>query len=510
MAAPRKPPKSHSRRASNRRTRPGNTRVPGVVDSEGSRYGARDEEFWLRQDTRLAGQLGQPCCTLSGMCTLLGTMDGNFSVIIHGERDCGGCFVSHRMPGNQRFYCTGISEAQATSGRVDEPLEQCLRLVLAEGPDVVLVLTTCVINMIGSQPEPVVERVALDTDIPVLLLRTSGLRLSTQAEMVDWLFESLAGLPQLPEGDNRWRQRLRTMLHETSHALYADNDLTREDVEARFSRALADGPRAPERVCNLIGLPPDGVRTSELLDALTAAGIAVAGLYPFDTDLDAWRRISHAAVNVVADRRLYPRLLGRLEGEHGMPTVEVPLPIGLGQSVRFYRRVGEFFGVHDELQRILAPRIEAVTAKVDEFRDRARSTRLAMGIRMLNNYRVDQLAYEGLGDVDALAELGFDVTLLVQGAPEERPRFEEMLEALGCRLPFHVFPSPWELAPLLAQGDYQVAYLADHSWEEAQKAGVPMIKSRELAPLLAGVEPNLAVLSALLQAAEAGRGEVHR
>ena len=43
-----------------------------------------------------------------------------------------------------------------------------------------------------------------------------------------------------------------------------------------------------------------------------------------------------------------------------------------------------------------------------------------------------------------------------------------------------------------------MAYLADHSREEAAKAGVPMIVSRGLAPYLDGIADNLALLDRLL------------
>jgi len=503
MTPPRKPPRG---RARTRRAQPRGQAQRTDTAEDPPRFAARDDPFWKEQEARLAGQLGQPCCTLSGMCTLLGGMSGDFAVIIHGERDCGNSFVHHRMTSAERFFSTCLTDEQITTGRVDEPLERCLRLVLDElAPDVVIVLGTCPITMIGADPGPVVDRVAAEVDTPIVLLRTGGLNLSTQADMVDWLYTSLAGLPQIARDRAGWCQRVASELQETAQELHRDSSLSPQDVRDRVEAAFVTPP--VERCVNLIGLPADGVRSSELESVLRSANIHIAGRYPFEADLESWRSIAHAAVNVVADRRLYPRLLAWLEQEHNIPSVEVPLPIGLEQSERFYRAIGDFFDAWEPLEQVLAPHLAAARARVGAFRAKAEHTRVAMGIRMLNNYQADQLAYEGLGDVEALAELGFDLTLLIQGPPEARPRFEQMLSALGVKLPMQVFPSPWNLAPLLTEGDYQVAYLADHSWEEAQKAGVPMIKSRGLAPLLAGVEPNLAVLAELLRAAGQIRGE---
>ena len=101
----------------------------------------------------------------------------------------------------------------------------------------------------------------------------------------------------------------------------------------------------------------------------------------------------------------------------------------------------------------------------------------------------------------AFRELGFDITLLVQGPREAAKRFEGMLSALGCHLPMQMFPSPWNLAPLLVKGGFEVAYLADHAAEEARKAGVPMMQSRSLEPFFAGIAPNLERLGELLRLA---------
>jgi len=498
MTPPRKPPRGAASTPKGKSR--GAASTPKGKSREPKRYAAGDDPFWKQQEARLAGQLGQPCCTLSGMCTLLGGMAGDFAVIIHGERDCGNSFVHHRMKSAERFFCTCLSEEEITFGRVDEPLERCLRLVLDEvAPEAVIVLGTCPITMIGADPGPVVERVAAQTKTPILLLRTGGLNLATQAEMVDWLYSSLAGLPQIARDRQDNHRRIAAALQSTAREVQQDRSFAPPDIRARVEESFETPP--VERCVNLIGLPAHGVHSGELTSVLRSADIHVTGLYPFAAELRDWQSISQAAVNVVADRRLYPRLLTRLEESHGIGSVEVPLHIGLRQSLQFYQAIGDFFGAREALDRALAPHVAAARTQVEAFRAQTPRLRVAMGIRMLNNYQVDQLAYEGMGDVEALAELGFDLTLLIQGPPEEHARFAEMLAELGVTLPMHVFPSPWNLAPLLVEGKYQVAYLADHSWEEAQKAGVPMIKSRDLTPLLAGVEPNLTQLAELVRAA---------
>ena len=100
-----------------------------------------------------------------------------------------------------------------------------------------------------------------------------------------------------------------------------------------------------------------------------------------------------------------------------------------------------------------------------------------------------------------MVEMGLNVTLLIQG-PTEHEAHEligKRLRHLGCELPFQLFPDPWKLSELLKTGGFDVAYLADHSREEAAKAGVPMIEARGLRPFFSGVSENVRHMEMLLR-----------
>ena len=63
-------------------------------------------------------------------------------------------------------------------------------------------------------------------------------------------------------------------------------------------------------------------------------------------------------------------------------------------------------------------------------------------------------------------------------------------------------PYEWNISKareLLKEAGFDVAYLADHSREEARKAGVPMIVSRGLEPFFEGIAGNLTTMERLLE-----------
>jgi len=125
-------------------------------------------------------------------------------------------------------------------------------------------------------------------------------------------------------------------------------------------------------------------------------------------------------------------------------------------------------------------------ARLEAFRARFGGVKLAYGLRMNNNYQADELAYQGLGDYPALVDMGFDVTLLVQGPPDKAEKFAKMYDRRGTGMRFQMFAEPWVLGEVLAEGGFQAAFVADHCRSECQKANVPMIALRSLEPYYEG------------------------
>lgn len=426
----------------------------------------RDDAFWEEQENRLTKQLGQPCCSLSGMTSLLVGMPGNFAVVIHGEVDCVNCFVHTQGPSSDKFYSTRVSQLEFTTGKTKDKLRRCLELIIKlRSPEAVFVMGNCSMEMIHDEFDVVAAEVSEDTGVPVLPLRTHGLKAGPQAHMVDWLYSTLAAL------------------------------------------ARPKPPGKSKRV-NLIGMPElsrEGVRT-ELQDVLGAAGLTLNGSYPFEAELRDWQNLGNAGMSFVVDKSIYPMLLKRLKAL-GLPSVEVPLPVGLGPTRKLLRRIGKSLGAEKKLDKAAAPLIARVRARLKAFRARFGGMRVAIGLRMVNNYEADQLAYDGMGDITFFVEAGFRPTVFIQGPPEERAHrhFRERLDQLGCRLPFHIFPDPYDLPPLLKGGRFDVAYMAGHASGEARKAGVPLIRGRSLEPLFEGAVRNLDFLEAVLGGLRGGR-----
>jgi nitrogenase molybdenum-iron protein alpha/beta subunit len=461
----------------------------------------KDEAFWVEQERNIQGALGQPCCTLSGISAGFIKMQGNFAVIIHGEDECASCF-RHLGPNKVNFYSIGLTEKEFVSGRTAEPLKRCIRLVCEETmPEAIFVLGACPVEVIGDQFQETVAEVQKEyPDIPMLALHTSGLKVGTQQAMLDWMFESLASLPTIPPSDRTWRRQVaiagQAVMMAAANGTPAEVDAAIQTAQRIVQSTHLD----PAKSLNFIGIPRNRARSMDLPEAYRicmSVGLNPIANFPGASTFRDWRAIKFARASFVADQSLYPRLIGMLEGS-GQTVEEIPLPIGLAQTKAMYDTIGKTFGLEAEMEAAYAPAYQAAASRLDAFRQRWQGLSIAYGIRMLNNYEADQLAYQGLGDYKALEEYGFNVTLLVQGPPDKRDRFEKMFARRGIHLPFDMFIEPWVMTEVLQRGGYQVAYLADHCRPEAQKAGVPMITSRGLMPFFQGVIENVEYLDHML------------
>ena len=382
-------------------------------------------------------------------------MPGNFAVVIHGEFDCVNCFTHHTGRSAFRYYSTRLTEAQLTSGKTAEPLRRCLTMIAEEQkPEAVIVLGTCPVEVIGDRFQQEVEEISAQTGVPMVALHTSGLRMSTQREMLDWCFDTLI--------------------------------------------SLGDGASEGDQV-GFIGMPPGG-QASEVARVLKQAGISISGHFPEGASMGEWQGLGRSSRSFVSDLAIFPKVVERLRAR-GQTLIETPLPYGLAASQRFYTTIDKALSLDGALLSSLTDESQRAQQAINKFRSQHGGKRMALTLRMRNTYRSDVVAQDGLGQLEAYQELGFDVTLLVQGAPDPDvvEAYGVLLRDRGLTLPFEIFPGPFFLQECLERGAYDLACVADHGLKSARSAGIPAFDSVAMSPYIGAVPRSLARLNALLE-----------
>jgi hypothetical protein len=416
-----------------------------------------DEPFWRAQERRREKQLGQPCCTQSGISWTLIDMPGRFAVVIHGEYDCVNCFKHNAGRSSWQYFSTRLSEGQLTSGETAGPLRRCLELIVEhDAPDAIIVLGTCPVEVIGDQFDTVVDAVSEETGVPMVALHTSGLKLSTQQDMLDWCFDTLVGL------------------HESTSTPTPTNELA------------------------LIGMPGGVDGSAEVKTVLEGSGLTLLASFPQEASLQDWKRLAGCGRVVVSDRGMFPQLMTRIEGA-GCVVNEVPLPYGLEQSMAVYDCIQAL--TDKPLNAHLDRAREQAEEAIDAFRLKWSGTPMALGIRMHNSNQFNMVARDGLGHVRLFTELGLNVTLLIQGSPDPSMRgvWTELLAQRGLDLPFDVFPGPYAIGECLFRRPYRLACVADWMHEQVKDTNIPSVFSHQMQPWLSGVSANLNRLNRALE-----------
>lgn len=416
---------------------------------------------------RTAGDLAQHGCAMTGFAFQLSGIPGRLSLVIFGERDCVNAMPRLRAKTASdpewNVFSADLRESDVVAGQAEERLETCLRAVAAPRwmppgvffpPEGILVLSTCLSEMIGADPVPVCRKVEAETGVRIVPVATSGLRLRTQAEVGDWV--------------------ARTMVTEFGQK----------------------GDPDPDAI-NLIGFSTDPVerpedlrRTfqGEVAGALGLAGLRVNAQAPIGASLEDWRNLPLAGLSVVVDRAMYGDLLGLLE-RPGHRAIELAQPYGLARTDAFYRAIAAATGRSlDAALDGLDARREAVET-LERARERFAGRRLAYGIGSHHNFRPDDLASEGLGALPLMLEMGFKIEIVIQerDRPDVHDRIRRNLAAMGVDLPYRLFYEPAVLSPVLAEGRFDVAYLSDFLMGQAAAVHLPTVALGHLAPGYRGV-----------------------
>jgi len=430
----------------------------------------------LEDAGRKAGELNQHGCSMTGFAFQIMDLTGpDFAVVIFGERDCVSAFprISSEFASQPAWnvYSVALRESDVVAGRASERLRECLVAVAAsmrppvvEQPvvqgatvvvqsiarhpsPVIVVLSTCMSEMTGAVAEQVCRQVQEGSGVRIIPVATSGLRLRTQAEIVD---------------------------HVAAVLLDAFGDFGTVDPAGvnligyqtdRFSQAAEAGTMFPDEASLLISA--FGGR----LNSAVAAGASVSD----------WRNLPRGGLNVLVDRSLVGGLARLLEGQ-GRRFVQLAQPKGVAASDSFYAAIAREIGSNAwPVLENFQPRLDAIQA-VARARARFSGMRLAYGIGTIHNFRPDVLAREGLDNLPLFLELGFDVEIVIQERdyPEVHRRIRRNLELLGVDAPYRLYYEPAVLEPALREGRYDCAYVADFMRDQVNRAGIPMLRLGEM------------------------------
>ncbi|MFA6451077.1 MAG: nitrogenase component 1 [bacterium] len=378
-------------------------------------------------------KLAQHACLLEGLCICLARTGGDFAVIIHSYRDCAN-ILPRGVPGysSDRFFCTNLRESDVMAGSTMERLSECVRLVAElENPAAIYVFGSCLSELIGDDIENGLAEAAEEISMPVIAVTSSGLDDISPKKVVD------------------------------RHA------------DLMYRAASAKAEPIPFSV-NLIGFPPDG---GEIAGILAAAGIEVNAGLSEKSPMPEWLKLPRGSLNAVLDKSLFSIIIEKMKNEHGIPTLEVPLPIGVSGTDDFFMGIAAHFKKNREMKEAIRDKRKAAAAAVSSRAEEWNGMKIAYNIGTEREYNHHITAKSGLCEVGFFRELNFDVTLLIQGSPEPRRRFlvSRQLREMGIDAGFDIFVDNVSMASALRKAKFNLVYCVEAMAEIVRPTKVPLI-----------------------------------
>ena len=392
--------------------------------------------------------LAQEVCSYQAMTQLLMEMQGSLAVLIHSDRDCSNV-IQKTGRGNglhpewdRRFFCTNLKEHELVAGQGNAKLRRAIDVVeQAVAPELLVVLSTCPTVMIGDNMKNVARKAGRDLGRDVVAQVTHGLRPKSPAEVLDDCYSLLC------RGARR----------------------TREDVERRV---------------NLVGIGMNPAEEAELREGLGALGLEVNVVLNERSELSAFRAVPDARFNIHPGPHMLEAFDGQCQKDFSMTAIEVPLPIGVAATDRFFATVARAVGIDESGPATLSPRRDAAVAAVASFRERTAAGRLRLGynIGSVRSFDLRRIALEETGELPLFEELGFAIHLYIQGPADADnvARTAGVLGELGIAHPFTIFRDPGGLGRVLGPGQLDLFFGVDFLRLELERVSAPLLDQHEV------------------------------
>jgi nitrogenase molybdenum-iron protein alpha/beta subunit len=206
-------------------------------------------------------------------------------------------------------------------------------------------------------------------------------------------------------------------------------------------------------------------------DVLQELGIEVTTTFTYDTDLEELERAGRAQANLLLSHEAGYGFAQQMEELYEIPLIlsEQPLPIGLANTGKWLRALGEYFGVQEEAEAVIA-RGEEYVAGILRRRGlmmipRYRNCRIALSSDMTLGIGLLRMLFEEL-------EMIPELLLFKSFTPQGQKLLEAELAELGISPKIALDADGYQIKEALKKAD--VDLVIGSAWEKyiAEELGI--------------------------------------
>lgn len=334
-------------------------------------------------------------CALEGVAGVIaGIKDA--SIVIHSPQGCAAtvnaAYDTHEVDFTRRkIGCTRLFESDVIMGASDKLKRLIKEADQTFGNKVIFVLGTCAADIIGEDLEGICRDMESEVNAKLIPIMAGGFR-GNSYDGLDLGFNSL--LPFIKKSDVK--------------------------IEKSVNIIAPQGNINPTWWADL-----DWVK-----DTLNILGIKVQTVLAKDISIDDLENAGMASANIILSHDVGYQFAEEMRETHGIPLIldDIPLPVGLKNTSKWLRRLGEYFSVSEKVEEIIKKGEEKVMTILRR--------RALMMIPRYHNCRIALSADATMGI--ALVRMLFEelemipeVILIRSDTPEGRKLLDHELKDLG-------------------------------------------------------------------------------
>ncbi|MDR0817077.1 MAG: nitrogenase [Clostridiales Family XIII bacterium] len=291
-------------------------------------------------------------CQLIPATAILTYME-NAVVIVHGAVGCGGAVHSQgaamrvaqwkngdKNPKGILWLSTNLNIRDIVNGGEAKLRQTILEADRRYRPDAIVVISTCVPEIIGDNIDGITDDLKDQTNAVLLPVHCEGFKTKIMATAYDAIFHSF--LKNLIDGKD-----------ETQYSIY-DNDLEIAAEKLRRSRTV-----------NLMNVSSmTGPDQNELIRLLNKLGLTV-NMLPCDAEPDNIRYAPFSALTIGVCPTHDDYFLDHMKEIYGVPYISGQIPIGIENTNIWIRQVAAALGIEDIGERLIKSETEELKSALE-------------------------------------------------------------------------------------------------------------------------------------------------
>lgn len=385
-------------------------------------------------------------CQLILSLAILGTIRDSV-IIVHGPIGCGGgnIAVANGVKTFQRlrdpdargliWLNTNLDETDVIKGGEEKLRAAILHADHEFSPSAIIVVNSCTPGIIGDDIDGVAEQLKTEIGAAIVPVHCEGFKTRIMASAYDTIYHGvLRNL--LPEGEGKEERKAGQSPAGSQQRVNLLNvsSMSRSD-EIELTRLLAE-----------LGLEP-----------------RILPCYAHPADFS---HVADSALNISICSTHDDYFTGHLGEKYGIPVVVTDIPVGVAATARWLRRIAEYFGLEEHVERLISGETEKLERALEPYKSQFNGkTAYVAGGEIRIFATAEFLAHLGFRIVGLH---GFHYDSFVDHFLENIPLKDNLEISIGSGQPFEQSNIITRLKP-----DLFVGHLGINGW--GGKHGVPVL-----------------------------------